>query len=197
MPESEAIVPVITNEDIDWVQGFLKLSPFDEQRRSFLSARKTIDVSACPGSGKTTLIVAKLAILARGWSHKSKGICVLSHTNVAHSEIQRRLGSSVYGQRLLKYPHFIGTLHSFFNSFLALPWLNSNGYPSPTIDDDIASGFRRQVVGNEFSIVRGFLDKKNLDFSQLRIVSRNLEFNIAGKAFPSSETSKSYLLAKK
>jgi DNA helicase II / ATP-dependent DNA helicase PcrA len=126
MPDAFPLVPEITEEDIDWVIDLMRLNALDGPRRTFLTARNTLDVSACPGSGKTTLVVAKLAILARKWTHRTKGICVLSHTNVAREEIQHRLGSTVVGQRLLNYPHFIDTIHGFVNRFLALPWLNSN-----------------------------------------------------------------------
>ena len=133
------------------------LDGFDAPRRAFLKRRTTVDVSACPGSGKTTLIVAKLAILAGKWPHRTRGICVLSHTNVAREQIEHRLGSSVAGQRLLSYPHFIDTIHGFVNRFLALPWLLSNGYPSPTIDDDVTTAYRRGVLGRVYYKVQSFL----------------------------------------
>ena len=148
MPDVESLIPDITDEDIDWACSMMGLDPFDEPRRQFLTRRSTVDVSACPGSGKTTLIVAKLAILARKWPHRTKGICVLSHTNVAREEIQLRLGRTVVGQRLLSYPHFIDTIHGFVNRFLALPWLYSNGFPSPTIDNDVTTAYRRGVLAN-------------------------------------------------
>ncbi|WP_369127725.1 UvrD-helicase domain-containing protein [Brevibacillus laterosporus] len=51
------------------------------------------DIQACPGSGKTTTLLAKLTILSRKLPLKSnKGICVLTHTNVAVDEIRKRLG---------------------------------------------------------------------------------------------------------
>lgn len=111
MPEGQSLIPEITDHDIDWVRGLMRLDALDPPRRAFLTASHTLDVAACPGSGKTTLIVAKLAILSKKWPHRSKGICVLSHTNVAREEIQRRLGSTGVGQRLLGYPHFIDTIH--------------------------------------------------------------------------------------
>jgi hypothetical protein len=61
------LVPEITDEDIDWVSELMDLEGLDEQRLAFLRSEETLDVSACPGSGKTTLVVAKLAILARKW----------------------------------------------------------------------------------------------------------------------------------
>ena len=44
----------------------------------------SVDVSACPGSGKTTVLLAKLKLLVdRMPLNNGAGICVLSHTNVA------------------------------------------------------------------------------------------------------------------
>jgi len=88
-------------------------------------------------SGKTTLLVAKLAILAKKWPHATRGICVLSHTNVAREEIERKLGNTTIGQRLLSYPHHIGTIHGFVNTFVALPWLRSGGISISAVRDDV------------------------------------------------------------
>lgn len=198
MPEVLSPIPEITDEDIDWVRDLMKLDAIDAPRRSFLTSRSTLDVSACPGSGKTTLIVAKLAILARKWPHQTKGICVLSHTNVAREEIQHRLGNTVVGQRLLAYPHFIDTIHGFVNRFLALPWLNSNGYPSPTIDNDVTIAYRRGVLSKtEYWTVQKYLEKKHSGFDALRICGRDLRFDIGGKAFPSGPDADSFRLAKR
>lgn len=109
-----------------------------DPRLTILKSLATCDIEACPGSGKTTLLVAKLAILAGLWTTPRSGLCVLSHTNVARREIEQRLGNTPEGQRLLCYPHFIGTIHGFVNEFLALPWLRSIGYPVEMIDDDVA-----------------------------------------------------------
>lgn len=196
MTDELSLVPEITNEDIDWVRKLMWLDILDAPRRSFLTARNTIDVSACPGSGKTTLIVAKLAILARKWPYRTKGICVLSHTNVAREEIQRRLGSTVIGQRLLGYPHFIDTIHGFVNRFLALPWLSSNGFPSPTIDNDVTTAYRHGILGKEYWTVQNFLAQKYSGFERLRICTRDLCFDLNGKAFPAGPSAKSFKLAK-
>jgi DNA helicase II / ATP-dependent DNA helicase PcrA len=98
---------------------------------------ESIDVAACPGSGKTTLLVAKLAILAEKWQYRTRGICVLSHTNAARHEIENHLGNTAAGRRLLNYPHYIGTIHGFVNEFLAVPWLRSQGYPIKMIDTEV------------------------------------------------------------
>ena len=198
MPDDLSPIPEITDEDIDWVRNLMGLGVIDAPRRAFLVARTTLDVSACPGSGKTTLLVAKLAILARKWPHHTKGICVLSHTNVAREEIQRRLGGTVIGQRLLDYPHFIDTIHGFVNRFLALPWLSSNGYPSPTIDNGVTAAIRRRALTpSEFFTLKTFLATKNRDLDHLRICARDLSFELAGKPFPAGSHTNSFALAKK
>ncbi|MDZ7759635.1 MAG: UvrD-helicase domain-containing protein [Desulfovermiculus sp.] len=198
MPNAESLIPEVTDDDIAWVSSLLGLDTLDESRRAFLKCRTTIDLSACPGSGKTTLIVAKLAILARKWPHRTKGLCILSHTNVAREQIEHRLGRTVVGQRLLGYPHFIDTIHGFVNRFLALPWLLSKGFPPLTIDNDITTAYRRAVLGNrDYWTVQGYLQKKFIDFDRLRICARDFSFDLGGKPFPAKTNAKSYQLAKK
>jgi DNA helicase-2/ATP-dependent DNA helicase PcrA len=136
--------PAITDEEIRWASRLLGLGEDgfhgesgEDPRQEVLKSIDQVDVSACPGSGKTTLLVAKLAILAEKWLHRTRGICVLSHTNAARHEIEIRLGKTTAGQRLLAYPHFIGTIHGFVNEFLALPWLRSRGYPIRMISTEL------------------------------------------------------------
>ena len=110
----------------------------DEERISVLESMRSIDVQACPGSGKTTLIAAKLILLAKKWPFQHKGICVLSHTNVAKDEIIKRLKRShtTEAQRLLSYPHFIGTIQEFIGKFIAFPLIRSDGISISQVDTD-------------------------------------------------------------
>lgn len=134
---------VITDEDIDWIeQKFGNGIQFDRPRREIIKTLSQADIQAFPGSGKTTLLVAKLAILARKWSSPYQGICVLSHTNTARKEIQQRLGNSEEGAALLSSPHFVGTLHSFFNNFVSIPYLRSLGIQINLIDNDFVKNYR-------------------------------------------------------
>jgi hypothetical protein len=142
-------LPEVNDEDVTWACRVLRLPPTafsgkdgNDPRLPVIKSLSSLDVQACPGSGKTTLLVAKLAILARHWPERRRGICVLSHTNVARSEIETRLGSTPEGRRILSYPHFVGTIHGFVNEFLALPWLRSKPYPIKAIDDEICLRWR-------------------------------------------------------
>lgn len=125
----------ITDKDINWVETLLGIK-FDDERRTVIKNLDECDIQAFPGSGKTTCLIAKLAILAEKWPYSNRGICVLSHTNVAKEEIENRLGNTSAGKKLLSYPHFIGTVHSFFDTYVALPWLKSHAVSINMIDSE-------------------------------------------------------------
>lgn len=56
----------ITDEDILWVEEIMGGDiHFDESRIAVIKNMESIDVQAFSGSGKTTILVAKLAILAK------------------------------------------------------------------------------------------------------------------------------------
>lgn len=196
MPEPLILIDPIDDDDIAWVWDLMKLARFDAPRRQFLKTLSTIDVSACPGSGKTTLVVAKLAILARKWKSGTRGICVLSHTNTAREEIKHRLGNTVIGQRLLSYPHFIDTIHGFVNRFLAIPWLLSAGYQVSAIDNEITTGVRRRHLGERnYHRLSAYLDNKHKSFDGLRITSSDFTRPLSGGSFPGGPHTEMYQLA--
>jgi len=190
------LIGPVTDEDIEWACQLLKLQVLDEQRRSFLKSLTTLDVSACPGSGKTTLVVAKLAILARKWKSTTRGICVLSHTNVAREEIVHRLGNTDVGQRLLGYPHFIDTIHGFVNRFLATPWLLSAGYRVTAIDNDLTIKVRRRhLTLRDYFTLKAYLEKNHTTFDKLRLGCTNFATPLVNTAFPSGTHTNMYQLA--
>lgn len=173
-------LPEIAEAAIPWVCGVLGLPATafsgpngQDPRLPVLKSLATLDIEACPGSGKTTLLVAKLAILGGLWAEPRRGLCVLSHTNVARREIEHKLGSTAEGQRLLSYPHFIGTIHGFVNEFLAIPWLRSNGYSVEMIDDEVAQRRRWQKLPRQ---IQGGLEKNNYDQIILRM--QDVQFGV-------------------
>lgn len=119
----EDILETITNEEIEYAEKILlpEGQNFDEEeRRKIIRELNSCCVEACPGSGKTTVLIAKLIILANRMPLKNnKGICVLTHTNVAIEEIKRKLGAK--SDVLFKYPNYFGTLQSFIDKYLAIP----------------------------------------------------------------------------
>lgn len=192
------LMPEINDEDIHWISGLMKLRGLDEQRLEFLRSRETLDVSACPGSGKTTLLVAKLAILARNWKSRTRGICVLSHTNVAREEIEHRLGDTDVGRRLLSYPHYIDTIHGFVRRFLATPWLLSGQHRFTAIDDELTHRVRSKHMWEEPEDRRtlgGFLGRRTFDTKLLRLASAdfsNPRLRVARGNLPCGPDAQSY-----
>ena len=143
-----------------------KLTPdlnFDDaERQEALLENRSRDFNAVPGSGKTSLLAAKLLLLANKWPYANKGACILSHTNVAREEIARRLAQTDDGSRLLTYPHFIGTIHGFVNQFLAMPALRSRGLQVDVIDDNVfAKRAMAKLNGNRFFTLRGWLSRQH------------------------------------
>jgi hypothetical protein len=126
----------ITDADIALVAQELQLDLADPQAVAVLKEATSCDVQAGPGSGKTTILTAKLAILAKKWPYRDRGICVLSHTNVARREIEQKLGRSAHLRMLLGYPHFIGTFQTFVDQFLAVPFLRKERVEVTAVDDD-------------------------------------------------------------
>ncbi|MDY0129852.1 MAG: UvrD-helicase domain-containing protein [Methanosarcina vacuolata] len=112
----------ISDTDIEYAEKIFlpEGCSFDSERRTVIKCMESKDLQACPGSGKTTTLLAKLAILAQRMPFEdNKGICVLTHTNVAINEIKRKLGKK--GDILFSYPNYFGTIQSFVDRYLAIP----------------------------------------------------------------------------
>lgn len=140
----------LDDADLSRLPQFFPSLNFDrEEQIRALRFSGTGDFQAVPGSGKTTLLGAKLALMASRWPHERRGICILTHTNVARDEIEGCLRAVPHGEALLSYPHFIGTIQTFVNRFLALPWLRASGIEIREIDDDdFEERFFRRVMAD-------------------------------------------------
>lgn len=106
-------------------------------QQAFLSSVDSCDVQAAPGHGKTTLLVAKLALLSRCWDSRAQGVCVISHTNAAREEVEKKLAHHPEASAFLGYPHFIGTVTAFLDRYIALPYLRGLGWAVHRIDDEV------------------------------------------------------------
>ena len=90
------------------------------QQAEVVIAEGNYVVVACPGSGKTRTVGTRLAHKLKTWGDQRQGIAALSFTNVAAKEISDRL-ESLGLPRTLPFPHFLGTINSFFDTFLFMP----------------------------------------------------------------------------
>ncbi|WP_241751591.1 UvrD-helicase domain-containing protein [Bacillus thuringiensis] len=90
---------------------------FSDNQRRVILADSSANIIAGPGSGKTTVLIAKIAFWLKRVKelNKEKGICIITHTNVAVDEIKKQL--ELVGIVNFGYPNFIGTIHDFFNHF--------------------------------------------------------------------------------
>lgn len=114
----------INDNEIRTVEEVLlpKECSFGEDAIRVIKCWESAEVLACPGSGKTTVLLAKLKILSDKMPIEAgRGICVLSHTNVAVNEIKEKLGESA--QKILGFPNYVGTLQTFVDRYITFPYL--------------------------------------------------------------------------
>lgn len=128
---------LIKNDEIKTVERILlpEGCRFSDDAKVVINHWSSTDVVACPGSGKTTVLLAKLKLLAdRMPLPNGAGVCVLSHTNVAVNEIKMKISDCA--EKLMNYPNFVGTIQSFVDQFVAIPHLKrKHGLTVRPVDD--------------------------------------------------------------
>lgn len=98
---------------------FEKLS--SEQKKVVNCLEPRIIVKACPGSGKTFSVTARLAkLIENNKLNRHQGIAAISFTNGACDEIQK--GIKKFRVNSISYPNFIGTIDNFINTYIFLPY---------------------------------------------------------------------------
>jgi superfamily I DNA/RNA helicase len=142
-----------------------------------------IVVKACPGSGKTYSVTARLAKLIHEKIYKHQGVSVLSFTNNACIEIKDYLKKHC-DINDIGYPHFIGTLDSFINNYIFLPF----GHLVMECDK------RPEIVGTEYnrwyefdsSLRRWNGKKKKSEISDPSYFFDKVSFNKNDNPFPTA-----------
>lgn len=94
----------------------------DTQHKVVFKKEGKFAVRACPGSGKTYSVAARLADRMSNWSLSNQGIAAISFTNAAWQEIERQVTTHFKIEKAIPYPHFLGTIDSFLNRFIFLPF---------------------------------------------------------------------------
>lgn len=161
----------IIDADVSYAEEHFGIQ-FNDDQKNVIKCLKTVDVQACPGSGKTTSLAAKLFILANKLPPTfNKGVCIITHTNVAVNEIKHKLGDA--GARFFKYPNHFGTIQSFVDKFLTIPGYVTEFKKRPyRIDDEtyfryIESKFNSTYNYRKslFSLSQRSIDPHHLRFS--------------------------------
>ena len=134
-------MPFATDEEIKIAHDILLKGKkqFDISRVNIIKEDRSCYVQASPGSGKTTVLLAKLIILTNKMPlPEGKGVCVLTHTNVAIDEIKAKLGQKA--NVLFSYPNFFGTIQTFLHKYIAAAALHYfYGSQIAYVDDDVAN----------------------------------------------------------
>lgn len=109
----------MTNELLRFIQDRVLPSGgnFSEEQIDIIFEDNKMDVVAGPGTGKTTVLTARIRVLLENLQNSKEGICILTHTNVAVDEIRTTLRK--LGVNEINKPHFLGTIQDFFNTFFS------------------------------------------------------------------------------
>jgi len=94
----------------------------EKQREIIFAKSGKFVVRACPGSGKTYCVSARLARLILEWKNDYAGIAAVSFTNVAWQEIEKKYSDEFKLGEKISFPHFLGTIDSFINKYIFLPY---------------------------------------------------------------------------
>lgn len=135
-------------------------------------------VKACPGSGKTFSVAARMARLLRENNlSRHQGIAAISFTNTACEVIKKELKDS-FGYPNVSYPSFIGTIDSFINTYIFLP------YAHLVMKCDC----RPEIVGTEFNKWYDY-DASKRNYDRTKIIDPNyfvdkVSFNLKGEPIP-------------
>lgn len=161
----------------------------DPNQVDFLTAKGHRDVQAAPGNGKTTLLGAKLALLSRNWTRRDAGVCVISHTNAARTEVEDLIAKHPAAARLMAYPHFTGTVTAFINQYIALPYLRGLGWSIRQIDDDVffAEAMRRSQT-SRYYMLKAYAKNQAMAFETfVRNLDLHPDFAVDGDTLDSVE----------
>ncbi|TKE96099.1 ATP-dependent helicase [Vibrio kanaloae] len=95
---------------------------FTEEQQGYIESdiNRHVFLEACPGSGKTEVVAAKVATEAKRWRKYPGGMAILSFANSATDELKNRVTKYLPIGRSL-FPHFLGTFDSFIYKNIVNP----------------------------------------------------------------------------
>src|ERR1700748_151237 len=90
------------------------------EQKAAVDHRENLLLSACPGSGKTRVILAKLLSLSDDVASSAQFIGCITYTNAAVDEIESRL--RIFGSSISSEKCEISTIHSFCLQHVLRPY---------------------------------------------------------------------------
>lgn len=185
----------ITDDDLSMAYRVLfdEEGEFEEEKKQIIKSFESCCIEASPGSGKTTTLVAKLIILAEKLRKNNcdRGICILTHTNIGIDIIKEKLGSK--GDILFKYPNFVGTLQSFIDNYLAIPYFKYKYKQKiEIIDDEYINNYYERI--KNIKPLRDFkaIHSKNFLFSKFYYSFKKNGFYNEKRCIIKNENSNNY-----
>ncbi|HBG26688.1 MAG: hypothetical protein A2Y10_04795 [Planctomycetes bacterium GWF2_41_51] len=164
---------IVTNSEIGSAEQdlFDNGQYFNSEQKMFIKCLDSCCLQAYAGTGKTSAIVGKLHVLAQKniWKN-GRGICVISHTNVAVDEIKKHVAKHYPG--IMEYPNFVGTIQEFANKFLFIPYLASKGLQIKFQDSYRYNDYKNEIT--DLSIIRR-IDNKLAQLNHSRDKARAKE----------------------
>lgn len=169
---------IITDADIDKIENKLlkKNEKFDLERRKAIKYVDNVDIIACAGSGKTTLMCAKIDILTKKLKNNKnqKGIAILSLTNVAVNEIEKKLGIN---HEIYQYPNCCETIQKFIGEYIFRNWYISKfGKKLEIIDDDSCEIKLREKINIILKKKIYTLERKDFRFNEVYTDGTNIYY---------------------
>lgn len=159
---------------------------FTNKQKEILNRNKhgLFVVKAAPGSGKTFTITKKSMDIINNWNCAG-GLALLSFTNVAVNEMKDTF--KIYDLSFeIQHPHFIGTLDSFINNYIFLPFGHL----------EMKCNCRPQLVGKPFNNWVG----RNYSQQQFTEITRDINDNwvkVPGSKLQNDWKSKPYFISEK
>ncbi len=144
------------------------------EQKSAVDYPNNISLSACPGSGKTRVIIAKLLKLAENVEGSPLSIGCITYTNAAVDEIEARIKN--LGTNRLVERCEISTIHSFCLSFILRPycWMHPDVPRGFRIITREMRDFEEIVTAVEDEVGRRASFRVFEDYGSLRITKEGL-----------------------
>lgn len=179
----------------DYLQNDLNIRLNEQQAEAITAEDRRILLEACPGSGKTTTLVARIAYQILHRCVSASGILTLTFSRASAKDMERRF-TALFGS-LIQQPVHFSTIHSFCYRFLffcqkkqmlSVPELIEKQYYSGKvkilrslffeINQEYPGEDQTEELSNEISYVKNKLitpEQMKSDFENFPLIFRRYE----------------------